>query len=615
MQADAELATLMPAQALLTQMSFNMPDPDFTPIPAKFHPIYQNGLLTERTDTESKDRKLSVSLAGGSLLLLLISCANVSGLLLSRALERQREITIRMQLGASRSRIVSQLFTETVVLMAVSGLVAAAMLVPVIAGVRTLLPFAQDSLFPDMRILGIMLLTLGVATLVTGIFPALQTVRSQSVGAPGQGTHLVSTRSKLRSTLVVVQIALALALAIGTGLFVRSASRIGDVELGYEPNGLSDVTVNLRSIGYAVPEISRVHEAMLESVRRLDFVASAALTYADMVTDRKGGYAEDGHAYFNANDATPIGGMAFPPMVRIVSLGYFSAFKTRILQGRDFTASDMGRSDVVIVDQRLADKLWPKQNPLGQCVRVKPDAPCSIVVGVCEYQNMARIMSIGGFTMYQYFLPWSPVSTLIDGRAAVTSPQPTIMYIRVRDKAGVNDANGALRAAIDKAVPNLPFIKIVPATAKLDEDARLWTLGAEILSWFGGIAIAVAALGVYGVLAFFLRQRTAEIGLRMALGATPGDILFFIFRKGFVLVAVGILLGFMASWWFSRLLQSLLVEFGVESTDPAAFAVAACVVLLVAGLACLIPAWRASRLDPMHALRHAQGGIAARRNA
>ena len=579
--ADAELATLIPPED----------EPDYKPPPPRFIPLIKNGILVgERDITERKDVLLSICLACGSLLLLLIGCANVSGLLLSRAVERRREITIRMQVGASRARIVLQLLTETAVLMAFSGLAATALLFPAVAGARAIMPFAEERLFLDMRILGIVVLVLCIATLATGIFPALQMARPQSSGASSQGTQLVSSGSKLRNALVTVQIMLALMLSVGTGLFIRSAQKINDVEMGYEPDGLFDITVNLVRSGLDRAEQNRIYELMLESVQSLDFISSAALYYRGVSTGGEAPYDEYGNSRFSS-DFADYGSSLFRPSALVITPDYFSVFKTRILHGRAFTESDAWPDfPAVIVDKRLADIMWPEQNPLGQCLRIAPTAPCSTVVGVSEYQDFNPINSLSGYTYSRYFLPRPPLTQLFSDT----------LYVRVRDGARA-DVYGGIRAAIGRAVPGLPFIKIESISAQLEEAARLWVLGAKILSWFGGIAITVAALGVYGVLAFFVRQRTAEIGLRMAVGATPGSILFFILRKGFIPISAGIMLGLITAWWLSRFLRGMIL--GIEPADPVSFIAAVIIVLLVAGIACLIPAARAAHIDPMHALR------------
>jgi len=434
------------------------------------------------------------------------------------------------------------------------------------------------------------------ATLATGVFPAFHATRPEKGGALQQGYSVVSSRSKLRTVLVATQIALALALTIGAGLFVRSVRNIQEINLGYDPDRMLVVMIDMNRNGFTRAEGAEMHERMLERVKQLPVVESAALgnTYRNngsMITGR-----------FQDMTVGPLGEGRrvnnFQPQLDAVSPEYFYTFGTRILRGRAFTDHDTWQSaPVAIVSQDLAKRVWPEKDPIGKCISFGKVA-CFEVVGVSETRKTFQIVPILGGNEYdqEWFMPLS--------QTADNNPNilPNVLFIRAREKSGsLGSVAAAVRSAIAPLSPDMPFIKIQPVANRFDNQTRQWDLGAKIFSYFGVIALTVSAIGIYGVLAFFVRNRTAEIGLRMALGATRLNIAFFITRKGFVPVIIGLVIGIMLSRHLSKLLRNQL--FGLEHNDPMSFAVAVAVIILVACLACFIPAWRAVRLNPLSALR------------
>ena len=576
LQADAELSALLQAQSA-------SPEPG-----TEFGVIFRNGRHIEL----SRDGRISIWLASASLLLLAICCVNVTNLLLIRSVERRREIMIRMQMGASRARVFCQLLTENFVLMIIGGLASAALLSLTIPWILNLFPEMSGKNFPDSRMLLITALINVAAILATGIFPAFHATRPEKGGALQQGYSVVSSRSMLRNALVAAQIALALTLTIGAGMFVRSVRNIQAIDLGYDPDRMFAITVDMNRSGFSSSEISGLYEQMLERVKQLPAVESAAL--GSMYDDswRIAGYFPGSQSQANNE---------FQPVLDAVSLNYFSTFGTRILRGRAFTIHDTWQSaPVAIVGEGLAQKVWPGEDPIGKCIswgRVS----CIEVIGVCE---TIKSSIIPGFRdmLQGWFVPLSQVSVNDPDSGRLAIP-PSVLFIRAREKSGnLGSVAAAVRSAVAPLSPDMPFIKIRPVANRFDDQTRQWYLGAKVFSFFGAIALAVSAIGIYGVLAFFIRSRTAEIGLRMALGATRFNIAVFIFRKGFIPVVIGIALGIVMAMQLSKLLSNQL--FGLEHTDPASFVTAVAVIFFTACLACFLPALRAVRINPLSALRN-----------
>jgi predicted permease len=397
----------------------------------------------------------------------------------------------------------------------------------------------------------------------------------------------------LRSALVVIQIALALALSTGTGLFVRSVQNIKAVDLGYNPDRLLAVTIDMSRSGLSPSDISRQYEQILERVKQLPVAESATLG-----SSYTGGWAVAG---FFPGSVVKIG-PELQPMLDAVSPEYFSTLGTRILRGRAFTVHDTWQSaPVAIVGEGLAKKVWPGEDPVGKCISLGA-ITCYEVVGVCETRKTFSILPVFGDMYQEWFVPLAQMSA--DGPNSKRIPiHPEVLFVRAREKSGsMGSVTAAVRSVITPMSPDMPFIKIQPIASRFDDQTRQWDLGAKIFSCFGVIALAVSAIGIYGVLAFFIRSRTSEIGLRMALGGTRVNIAFFILRKAFIPTGIGIVIGIVVSMQLYKLLQNQL--FGLEHTDPASFAAAVAVIIFTVCLACFIPTWRAVRVNPLSALRN-----------
>ena len=524
-------------------------------------------------------------------LVLLLACVNLANLLLARAAERRREIAVRLALGASRWRLVRQLLTESLLLACGGGalgllpafwlvsLVTALELppnVPVTFGIRV-----------DYRVyLFTFLLSLATGVLF-GLLPAWQTTKAELVAAlKDEGHQFRSGRSArqgwLKGGLIVLQVALSLVLLMGGGLMVRSLQQAGTLRLGFEPQHAAELSFNLRLQGYDNAQIKEFQKRLLERIGSLPGVQSAGLADllpVDLHFARTAIYPE-GRAP-ERNERAP------RAMSNLVSPGYFQAMGTRLLQGREFTAQDNEQAaPVVIVNESFARLFFPNASPLGQQVGLgRPDAPKARIVGIVEDGKYAGLGEDA--RPYAARPLWQASSGATSVVVRATGDLPTVM--------------AAVRREIQQLDPYLPI-----ASATLVEKLSLPLLPARIvaalLGGFGVLALALAAIGIYGVMSYAVARRTHEIGVRMALGAQSADVLRLVIGQGLALVLLGVALGLVAALALTRLLKSVL--FGISATDPLTFVGIAGVLTAVTLLACYLPARRATRVDPIEALRH-----------
>jgi predicted permease len=534
-------------------------------------------------------KSLLISLGGASLLVLMISCANVAGLLLIRSGERRHEIAIRMQLGAGRGRIAQQLFIETVLLTIFGGIASLIILTWTIPLMSRLFLSVEGVDILDYRMLTITSVIAMISILMIGIVPALQVRRSRAIDALKEWASVVSFRSKFRDGLLVAQIALALTLSIGAGLFVHSVWNIRNLDYGYNIEKVllaSPVyadNASFRQGGIPRSEIDELFGRMLQRIQRLDIVESAAIGIvtpgARMVT----GEFPDTRSEL----------IDFNPSFDAVTPGYFATLGTRILRGRAFNESDTTNGiPVAIVSESFAKKVWPGEDPMEKCMFLSHGGPCIRIVGVSETRRRFKIDQAD----QEWFIPWAQAPK--DGERSDFF-RPRVLYIRARKSPA--SIVSIIKSEMSFLPASMPLMKIVPMENIFDDQTRSWKLGANIFSLFGVMALILSGIGIYGALAFSVRQRTAEIGVRMAMGAKPADILGLVFRHGFVLAAIGLAIGIAASMALCRIIQNLL--FGIQAMDSVSFLAASTIVLMVAGVACAVPALRAMRIDPAMALR------------
>lgn len=531
----------------------------------------------------STGARVSVWLAVVSALVLLIACANVANLLLARALRRRREVALRLALGAGRWRLARQFLLESLGVALMGA--AAAMLVAVWTGPlmrRLVLP---AGVVPEAvlgaRLLAFTALVAVVAGTVSGVAPALQASRPDLARAikagEREGTY---QRSRIRGGLLVGQTSLTLVLLVGTGLFVRSLRNVLGVDIGVEARRVTLADVNVFNLGYTRAQIGDLFERFLARARSLPGVADAALS-----TSGPFGWQFGSSIRVPGVDTIPIppsGG----PYVNGVTPDYFTTLGTRILRGRGFTEADRaGAAPVVVVGETLARLLWPRGDALGKCVILRAHAGCAEVVGVAADQ--IRYEPTEGAKL-QYYVP-------------LDQQQNVHRSLWVRTRGDPHLVAGELRRALSGVAPDLPYVRVRPLEDLVQPQYRPWRLGATAFGLFGGLALLLAALGLYGVLAYTVARRTQELGVRIALGATSWNVSRLVVRQGLGVAALGVGLGTVLALAGGRALASLL--YGVRPADPLVLALSAAVLLAAAALATWWPARRATKVDPVVALR------------
>jgi predicted permease len=528
--------------------------------------------------------------SGAVAFVLLIACANVANLLLIRAATRRREMAVRVALGASRVRIARQLLTES----ALVGLAGGAVGVLVAqVGVRTLLAIAPQGRIPrldevhvDGWVLGFTIAISLITGIVFGLVPALQSARRPPAEALAHSTHVVGgVQSRLRAILVSAEVALALVLLTGAGLMIKSFVRMRHVDKGYDGARVMTMAVDLPSLRY--PDVTRTrafHTALVGRLARIPGVQSAAgASFAPMgAVGVMGNFVVDGPTPF------PKG---YSVDKTLVTPGYFAAMGVRLLRGRDFTANDDDHVlSVVIVSERVARRIWPNDDALGKRISMadKPRAQDWLtVVGVAN-----DVMQDGVTEKHStIYLPYLQTSWLfLLGH---------MTYV-VRSDAGAASIAPAMRAALREVDPAVPAQSL-----QTMDDAMLQVVAeplfqTRLLTVFSVIAILLAAIGTYGVLAYDVTERSREIALRMALGATPSDVIRMVMRRTGTLAVSGAVVGAVGSIAITRVLTKSLFE--VKPTDPATIASMIVVIVLVALAAGFVPARRAARLDVLTTL-------------
>ena len=527
-------------------------------------------------------------------LVLLIACANVANLLLARATQREKEVAIRTALGASRGRIVRQLLTESVLLSLAGGALGLALAA---LGLDSLLHLAAASvpraegIGLDPTVLGF---TAGLAIftgILFGLAPAFQSSRMDirdQLNQSGRGSSAGGHHQRLRSVLVVAEVAISMILLIGAGLLIRSFARLQTVQPGFQPDHilLTDVPISLTV--YAKPEQQvAFFDRLLEKVRALPGVKAAGAA-STMPVSGQGAVIHfniEGRAPKTPNDYIMAG-------YRVVSPGYFEALGIPLVTGRAIEQRDSFTApSVVVLNQAMAAKFFPGENPLGKRLQIgeTPDnsIPMMEVVGVVGNVKQ-KLESDSKEEMYVPYM--QPVLPLFGLTVALrTSQDPTAM-------------TSALRGAILEVDKNQPLVNVRTMEQSISNSLDEQRFRTLLLGLLAGLALVLSAIGVYGVMSYSVSLRTQEIGIRVALGAQWRDVFSLVITRGFALVGVGILIGGIASWLLSRLINQFL--FGIHAGDPATFFGVAAMLLVVAFLACYFPARRATRVDPIIALRY-----------
>jgi predicted permease len=517
-------------------------------------------------------------------LVLLIACANVASLLLARATARQREISVRLAIGAGRARIVRQLLTESVLLSAIGAAVgiflawlSSSFLVATLSDSGQF-PVIVD-LEPNWHVLGFACAVALANGLLFGLAPAFQTTAIGRSAVLKEDARMTRSRSRLLSSLVSAQVALSLLLLVGAGLFVQTLRNLQNVDPGFRREGVLVVDLDGQREGYQDARLTAFYSDLLDRVQRVPGVSSASIsghtplsgwTWTEAVAPQGQPVPENDNAVFVA--AGP---------------NYFATMQTQLIAGREFDGRDRGIPNVAIVNQAFAERYFHGRNPLGEYVTATVTKPPSElqIVGIARDSMTASLREPAGPTVYVSYFE----------RASGTDS------LEIRAAGSLSQISAAIRNALQPSFPNTP-IEVRALTAQVEQTLLQERLMAKLAGGFGVLGLLLACVGLYGLLAYSVVRRTKEIGVRMALGAQAGAVLWMVARRALGLVAAGVVAGVPLAWVLSRKVQSML--FGLTGADPGIVGTAV-VLLAAAGLvAAYFPARRAARIDPMTALRH-----------
>jgi macrolide transport system ATP-binding/permease protein len=518
---------------------------------------------------------------------LLLACTNLANLLLARSSERRREIAVRLAMGASRGRLVRELMTESMLLALGSGALGY-LLAYSLVRVAVLLKPPVDvplsvELHMDYRVLAFTCAVSLVTGVLFGLLPALQATKVDLLPAlKDEASSTGFHRSWWKGGLVVLQIALSLLLLVGGGLMVRALQRAQTVELGFEPEGAVEASFDLRLQGYDAARGKEFQKALLERLRARPEVRHAGIVDLPPVD-----------LHFSRSSVVVEGrppereGSVPRAMASRVSPGYFQAIGTRLLQGRDFTdRDDESAARVAIVNETFVRRFWPGEDPIGRRFSVgSAESPAVEVVGVVEDGKYASL----GEAPQPYFC--RPLSQAYLGMNTVV----------VRSDADPQSLLAAIRAEVRGLDPQLPLASAKPLVDRMAMPLLPARMAASVLGTFGLVALALAAIGIYGVMSNAVARRTREIGVRVALGAQAADVLRLAMRQGMVPVVAGVAIGMAAALALMQMAKGFL--FGVSAADPLTYGAVTALLVGVALLACYVPARRAARVDPMVALR------------
>jgi putative ABC transport system permease protein len=555
--------------------------------------------------------KDSLMIYGGAVsFVLLIACANVANLLLVRATGRRREIAIRAAIGGSRGRIVRQLLTESVVLSLAGGAFG---LLLGWAGIRALLSINTAGLprvGENGSLVGfdwtVVAFTVGISLLtgiIFGLIPALQSSKTDLTTTLKESAGRSSTgfrQNKVRSVLVVIEVALALVLLIGSALLIRTAVALGRVDPGVDTRNVLTLKMSLKGVQFEKSEA--VEQLVRNGVAALRSIPGVVAASATCCVPLQGGYglpfrivgrplAADSQGPFHGG-----GGWTN------VSPGYFEVFKIPVKRGREFSERDTSTSTpVVVINEAMAKQYWPKADPLNDRLLIGKG-----IMPAFEAESERQIIGIvadiknGGLESApqpQMYIPQAQVPDAANALNVGLSPVSWVVRTQVPPQSLSNAIQDQLRQTTGLPVADVKSMSEIASTAVSRQKFNMW-----VMSVFGGCALLLAAIGIYGLMAYSVEQRTQEIGIRLALGAPASQVRRMVVTQGMALALVGIAIGFGAAFWLARFIASFL--FGVTAKDPLVFAGVPVLLTIVAFLAVWFPAMRASKVDPLIALRY-----------
>jgi predicted permease len=524
-------------------------------------------------------------------LLLLVTCANVANLLLARANARQREIAVRLTTGAGRWRLIRQLITESSLLALGGGILG--LLLAFLAGRSLVMLMSHSSapvslsVRPDTTVLGFTLLISLFTVLLFGFLPVWRATRLSLTSALVDSTRSAGrggSRSKLGNMLIAAQVAVSLVLLIGAGLLLRTLQNLQNFYPGFNKEGVLLLTVNPGVIGYNLDQSARLYERLLDRINGVSGVRSATFSFYSplrMLGLLIPKIQEDTPSSVKATESVGIDD---------VGPNYFKTFEIPVLAGRDFIRSDRaGTRKVVIINEAMAHRYFGDGNPMGKHLTVpnwNGDASWKEIVGVVKDAKNRGLRESAAPMIYLPLFQF---------------PDEGLITFEVRTAISPLSVSNAIQRVIKATEPRLPVFDIKTLNKQVDDSLVQERLIASLSSLFGVLALLLAAVGVYGLMTYATNRRTGEIGIRMALGATRGQIAGMVLRETLLLVLVGLAIGVPAATASSHLIRSEL--YGLKANDPLTILIASLVMVSIAVFAAYLPARRASRVDPMVALR------------
>ena len=524
-------------------------------------------------------------------LVLLIACANVANLLIARATSRQKEIAVRLALGSGRRRIVFQLLVESTLLALAGGATGLVLAFWTDHALVQFLPRSSVpmtlSAEPDWRILSFNLLVSLITGMVFGLVPALQSTRPDVAGTlkDQAGAVVGGTGSELRKALVVAQIALSLLLLISAGLFIRSLQRLKDLDPGFRATNLLAFKVNPSLNGYGAEKTKAFYERLKEALETTPGVDAAALAVMPVM---------EGNEWDNditIDSYAPKTGEVPDPHMNFLSPDYFRTMEVSLLAGRDFRRTDvLNTPKVCIVNEAFAKKYFGIINAVGHKIGIGNDPGTKTditIIGVArntKYENMREEIPV------EVYRPYQQLEFAVGIVAYVrTARNPEQIFLSIQKRVHGLDAN-------------LPVFEMITLERQIEDSLVTERLVGFLSSGFGLIATLLASIGLYGVMAYTVARRTREIGIRMAIGADKADVLWLVMREVMLLLGIGVAVALPAAWALTRFVRSQL--YGIQPTDPVSIGASVLAIAAVAMLAGYVPAWRATRVDPMRALRY-----------
>ncbi len=538
-------------------------------------------VLRDRGPNEGSEAKVATWLVGVAAAVLLIACANVANLMLARALRRRREIAVRIALGVSRSRLVLQLITESLMLSLLGGVagLAIAQLGGKLMSSTLLDQQSSPSAFADSRLLVFAVGLALVAGLLTGLAPIYHAGREDVSAALKAGAREGTVqRSRLRIGLLIGQAALSVVLLVGAGLFLRSLMNVQGIRMGYDAERIAWVNLEDRGVKLDTVQQVNLRRQLLARAQAIPGVehAAQALTVPFWMTWNFGLFVPGIDSVGKLGEFNLQAG----------STDFFQTMGTRVVRGRGFTAGDIAHSQLVmVVSEAMAKKIWPGQDAIGKCVKLSSDTmPCRTVVGVAEDVRRSSLNDVD----LHYYMPTSQFR-----------PDNGGLFVRTRGPAAKQAEE--IRRVLQGVMPGVSYVSVTPMSTIIAPQIRSWKIGATMFAVFGALALVLAAIGLYSVIAYNVTQRTHEMGVRVALGAQARDVISLIVREGLKVVIPGVVLGAAISLFAGKWVAPLL--FNVSPKDPPVMIAVVATLIAVAIMASWVPAQRASRVDPNEALR------------